>query len=75
MDKAEAMQISGIALLLCFVTAALTFSALFVIYKEKFEPVFNMGIRLLNSENRSLLLAAVFMIMLLHEKNRFSKTA
>ena len=75
MDKAEAMQISGIALLLCFVTAALTFSALFVIYKEKFEPVFNMGRRLLNSENRSLLLAAVFMIMLLHEKNRFSKTA
>ena len=48
MDKAEAMQISGIALLLCFVTAALTFSALFVIYKEKFEPVFNMGRRLLD---------------------------
>ncbi|WP_173386864.1 ABC-2 transporter permease [Ruminococcus flavefaciens] len=86
MGKADAVQISGIALLLCFVqillraidipfvyrfgskrgsfvkltcfvAAALSFSALFVIYQEKFDPFFEMGIGVFTTENSSLILS------------------
>ena len=86
MGKADAVQISGIALplcfvqillraidipfvyrfgskrgsfvkLTCFVAAALSFSALFVIYQEKFDPFFEMGIGVFTTENSSLILS------------------
>ena len=43
--------------LTCFVAAALSFSALFVIYQEKFDPFFEMGIGEFTTENSSLILS------------------
>ena len=43
--------------LTCFVAAALSFSALFVIYQEKFDPFFEMGIGVFTTENSSLILS------------------
>ena len=93
MGKANAVQISGIALplcfvqillraidipfvyrfgskkgsfvkLTCFVAVALSFSALFVIYQERFDTFFEMGIGVFTTENRSLLLSVGLVVCL-----------
>ena len=50
--------------LTCFVAVALSFSALFVIYQEKFDPFFEMGIGVFTTENRSLLLSVGLVVSL-----------
>ena len=50
--------------LTCFVAVALSFSALFVIYQEKFDPFFEMGIGVFTTENSSLILSVGLVVCL-----------